>query len=131
MDVFLKSAAGVLITLVLCLVLAKQGKDTALLLVLAVCCMLVSAAVAYLEPVIGFFDKLNGIGQLDEQMITILLKAVGIGLLGEVTGLLCADSGNGALGRSIQLLAAAVILWLSIPLFEALIDLIEEVLNFL
>lgn len=131
MDVFLKSTAGVLITLVLCLVLAKQGKDTALLLALTVCCMLVSAAVTYLEPVIGFFDKLNRIGQLDEQMITILLKAVGIGLLGEVTGLLCADSGNGALGKSIQLLAAAVILWLSVPLFEALIDLIEEVLNFL
>lgn len=127
----MKSTAGVLITLVLCLVLAKQGKDTALLLVLAVCCMLVSAAVTYLEPVIGFFDNLNRIGQLDDQMITILLKAVGIGLLGEVTGLLCADSGNGALGKSIQLLAASVILWLSLPLFEALIDLIEEVLNFL
>ena len=129
MDVFLKSAAGVLIALVVSLAVAKQGKDISLLLTIAVCCMVVTAAVAYLEPVIDFLNRLQTAGNLDGDMLTILLKAAGIGLLSELTALICADAGNGALGKTIQILASAVILWLSIPLFSALISLVEEILG--
>lgn len=128
MDVFIKAAAGVLIALVLYLVLAKQGKDFSLLLTVAVCSMVTVAAVNYLKPVIGFFDKLQTLGQLDSEMLGIILKAVGIGLLGEVTGLICADAGNAALGKTLQILASAVILWMSVPLFTSLIELVEEIL---
>ena len=128
MDVFIKAAAGVLIALVLYLVLARQGKDFSLLLTVAVCCMVAAAAVNYLEPVISFFQKLQTLGQLDSDMMGIILRAVGIGLLAEITGLICADAGNAALGKTLQILASAVILWMSVPLFTSLIALIEEIL---
>lgn len=129
MDVFLKTAAGILITIVLGLTLAKQGKDVSVLLTIVVCCMVVTAAITYLRPVVDFFERLESIGQLDSGMLTILLKAVGIGLLAEVTGLICADAGNAALGKTLQIFAAAVILWMSIPLLTSLIDLVEEILG--
>ena len=129
MDVFIKVAAGVLIAVVLGLTLAKQGKDISVLLTLAVCCMVVTAAVTYLTPVVDFFERLQSIGQLDSGMVTILLKAVGIGLLAEVTGLVCTDAGNAALGKALQIFAAAVILWMSIPLLTGLLDLVEEILG--
>lgn len=128
MDVFIKAAAGVLIALVLYLVLARQGKDFSLLLTVAVCCMVAAASVNYLEPVISFFQKLQTLGQLDSDMMGIILRAVGIGLLAEITGLICADAGNAALGKTLQILASAVILWMSVPLFTSLIELIEEIL---
>lgn len=128
MDIFVKSAAGVLIALVLYLVLARQAKDFSLLLTVAVCCMVASAAVAYLEPVIQFFEKLQLLGQLDPELLGIVLKAVGIGLLAEITGLICVDAGNAALGKTLQILASAVILWMSVPLFTGLIELVEEIL---
>ena len=129
MDVFIKAAGGVLIALVLHLILAKQGKDISLLLTVAVCCMVAGAAVTYLDPVIVFFEKLQALGQIDTEMLTIILRAVGIGLLSEITCLICADVGNAALGKTLQLLASAVILWMSVPLFNSLITLVEEVLG--
>lgn len=129
MDIFIKAAAGVLIAVVLVLALSKQGKDISLLLTIAVCCMLVSAAITYLQPVTDFLGRLQSIGQLDSETLTILMKAVGIGLLAEITGLICTDAGNASLGKALQMLATAVILWMSIPLLNELIELIDKILG--
>ena len=128
MDIFLKAAIGVLVTLVLCLVLAKQGKDLATLLALAVCCMVLTAAMTYFRPVLDFFQKLETMGNLDHDLVKTLLKAVGIGLLSEITGLVCADAGNSAMGKTLQILASVVILTLSLPIFTQLLELIETIL---
>ena len=129
MDIFIKAAAGVLIATVLILSLSKQGKDISLLLTIAVCCMLVSAAITYLQPVTDFLERLQSIGQLDSETLTILMKAVGIGLLAEITGLICTDAGNASLGKALQMLATAAILWMSIPLLNELIELIDKILG--
>lgn len=129
MDVIIRAVAGVLIAIVLCQVLTKQGKDISVLLLIAVCCIVVSAAIVYLRPVVDFIRNLQSIGQLNTQMISVLLKAVGIGLLTEIASLICSDMGNASLGKSLQILSAAVILWLSLPLFEQLLVLLDNVLG--
>ena len=129
MNEFLKIIAGVLITIVFVLVLNKQGKDFSVLLVLLVCCAVIALAVNYLQPVLDFINKLQILGKLDLQMLRIVLKAVGIGLLAEITNLICKDTGNAALGKTVEILASAVILWLMIPLLTQLIELIETMLG--
>ena len=62
-------------------------------------------------------------------MLGILLKAVGIGLVSEIAGLVCTDAGNGSLGKTLQLLGSAVILYLSLPIFTAMLELIREILR--
>lgn len=126
MTAFLQAAAGVLIAVVLCAVLSRQGKEITLLLSLAVCCMVLLAAAAYLEPVVALIGTLKDAAQLDGDLFGVILKAVGIGLIAELASLICADSGNGALGRAIEILAAAVILWLSVPLMTALLELVQR-----
>lgn len=128
MDIFFKASAGVLVTTVLCLALSKQTKDLSVLLVISVCCMVVTAAITYLEPVVNFFGTLQTMGNLDSDMMRILFKAVGIGFLAEITALICTDAGNAALGKALKLLASAVILWISLPLFTGLIELVEDIL---
>jgi len=115
-------------SLILTLILSKQGKDFSLLLTVLVCSVVSAAAINYLTPVVNFFDRLQSIGKLDPDFIKILLRAVGIGLLAEITGLICSDAGNAALGKTLQFLAGAVVLWMSVPLFTSIIDLIEEIL---
>lgn len=129
MDIFVKCAAGILIAVVLVITLSKQDKNISLLLIIAVCCMVFGAAVTFLQPVLDFIKHLQSIGQLNSEMITILLKAVGIGLLAEITCLICTDSGNTSLGKALQLLATATILWLSLPLLNELIELIDNILG--
>ncbi len=129
MNDFVKAAAIALITVILGLVLAKQNKDISILLTMAVCAVVVILAMGYLHPVIDFLRKLKLLGELDSELFSVLLKAVGIGLLSEITGLICADAGSGALGKTLQLLSTAVIIWISLPLFNSLLDLIEKILE--
>lgn len=129
MDIFIKAAAGIFIAVILGLALSKQGKDLSLLLTVAVCCMVVTAAVTYLQPVIDFLQRLQTIGQLHSDMFETLLKAVGIGLLAEIMSMICTDSGNASLGKTLEILATAVILWMSIPMLNALIELIDSILG--
>lgn len=126
---FLQVVAAVLVAVVLGLSLSKQGKDIPLLLGIAVCCMALAAAVSYLEPVVDFIRSLQALGGLDSDMMSIMLKAVGIGLIAEVAGLICADSGNGALGKTVQIVASAAVLWLSVPLMTALMELIQKIVG--
>lgn len=129
MTAFWQGAAVVLLTVILGLALGKHGKEAGLLLTLAVCCMVCVLALSYLQPVIAFIHQLQAVGQLNDEMLEILLKTVGIGLIGEIASLICADSGNAALGKTLQLLSAAVILWLSIPLLNQLLELIQQILG--
>jgi stage III sporulation protein AD len=129
MTAFWQGAAAVLLTVILALALGKQGKELSLLLTLAVCCMVGCVAMSYFQPVVDFLHRLQEIGKLDGGMLEILLKAVGIGLIGEIAGLICTDSGNGALGKLLQLLSGAVILWLSIPMLTQLLDLLQDILG--
>ena len=128
MDIFLKAAAGALVTVILCLTLAKQSKDMALLLTITVCSMVIVSAVSCFRPLLDFFDKLQIMGELNSDMMQILLKSVGIGILAEITAMICTDGGNGALAKAIKLLSTAVVLLLAIPLFENMLELIEDIL---
>ena len=127
MEDFVQGSAVVLLTVIMVLCLGSQGKQTAVLLILAVCSMLGLMAITYLEPVLDFVHRLQNLGQLDGGMLQILLKVVGIGLIGEIAHLICCDSGNAALGKMLQILSAAVILRLSVPLWEQLLTLLEQI----
>lgn len=129
MGIFFQACGGALIAVILYLCLGKQGKDLGLLLTLACCCLILIPAVHYLEPVMEFVGQLEDLGKLDRELVSVVLKAAGIGFLSEICGLICADAGNSALGKSLQLLGSGAILWLSLPLFQALLELLQEILG--
>lgn len=125
----MKAGAAVLVTAALYLVLSKRDRDISMLLTVVVCCMVLGAALTYLEPVFTLFRRLQDLSSMDPEVFGILLKSVGIGLLGEIVALICTDIGNAALGKSLQILATAVIMWLSIPLLTSLLDLVGNILS--
>lgn len=129
MDTILKCAAGVLIAAVLCLFLSKQGKDISLLLTIIVSGMVISTAVIYIEPTIDFIRQLQSIGKLDGSIVKILLKALGLCLIAEVCGMVCEDANNKALSKALNMLVTAAVLWMSLPLFTQLLELLEKILG--
>lgn len=131
MDIFIKTAAGAFFVLVLFVTLSKQAKDMAVILSIGACCMVGVIAFSYLQPVVSFLQSLQEKTGVDSAFFQILIKAVGIALLGETASLICSDAGNSSLGKILQFLSSAVILWLSLPLLEKLLDLLDGVLDFL
>ena len=125
----MRGCAGALLAVILCLTLGKQGKELGTLLTMAVCSMICAVAMSYLKPVMDFVEQLEITGNLDGDLIAILLKAAGIGFLSEIACLVCSDAGNSALGKSVQILGTGVILWLSIPLFQELLELLGRILG--
>jgi stage III sporulation protein AD len=129
MDGMVKAAAGALIAAMLGIILQRQGKEYSFVLVLGVSVMGVCLILGYMRPVISFLDELRVVGNLNSEVLKILFKAVGIGLISEISASICSDSGNASLGKMLQLLSTAVILWLALPILEQFMDLIVEVLE--
>lgn len=129
MEGFLQAAAAVLLAVILGLVLAKQGKDWTLLLTAAVSCMVLAIAANYLQPILDFVRELQTLSGLNGSMLTVVMKAVGIGLVAEIASLICQDAGNAALGKGIQILATIAVLWLSLPLMRSLLDIVQTILG--
>lgn len=129
MDGYLKACGAVFLAIILIVNLSGHRKDMGMLLALSVCVMVTLVAMQYLQPVLEFLDELKEIGGLDGEMIGILLKIVGIGLLSEIVAPVCNDAGNASVGKTLQFLAVMVMLALSIPLFRSLIRILQEILG--
>ena len=129
MDVFFKVTAGILVATILCVVLSKQGADISILMTITVCCMVISAAFSYISPVLDFLKKLSEVGRLDGTLLNVLMKATGIGLISQIAGFVCSDAGNQSLAKALQIMTTAVIFYISLPLLEEMLSLIELVLG--
>lgn len=128
MELFIKTCAGVLLAVILILFLGGN-KDLSMVLGLTVCCIASITSLSYLRPVLSFISQLETMGSIDHDLIRILLKVTGIGLICEIAALVCADSGCNSLGKTVKLMGTAVILWLSLPLYGMLAELMQKILG--
>lgn len=129
MDIFWKAVAGALITAVLCLVLGRDSREWAVLLTLFGCCLIVLTAMEYLGRVLEFLEGLQALIGIEEDLLQILLRSVGISLVGELAQGICTDAGNSSLTKVIRLMTVILILWMSLPLLENLLDMVGGVLE--
>jgi len=129
MDTYGKAIVGILMGLVLWICLQKQERDMALVLTMVVCIMGAGIAIKAISPVLQFLQQLEQLSQLQDGTLGILLKVAAIGFTSELAGLICADSGNAAMEKTIRLLGSVSMLTLSMPVFETLLKLIQEILS--
>ncbi len=128
-DVFFRCAAAAVICIVLILCLRGRSGETALVISLVCCCMIAISAGKALADVVSFLRKLEEIGDFDNGLLGILLKIVGVGFIGELAVTICNDSGNAAIGKTLQILTTTMILYLSLPIFHQVIELIERIMG--
>lgn len=114
---------------VLAVVLQKQAKELSVLLVIGCSALILTLAVWFLEPVVDFVTQLRLLGELDSEMVAILLKTAGVGLLAELAGTVCEDAGEGTLGKMARLCGSAAALYLALPLLTAVLDMVSELLG--
>ena len=125
----MQAAAGIMAAVIMWIILSKQGKEYALLRSLGAVCLVLVAMFRFLEPVLDLLKQLQSLGSLQPEWLSVMLKAVGIGLVVEMGALICSDAGNAALGKTLQILGAVAVLWLSIPLMNSLMDLLQQILG--
>lgn len=129
MNDFLKVVAVVLTALILWICLNKNAKDMSVLLTLSVCAMIFLVTFTFFRPVLDFIRGIQKSEALDSDLVAVILKVVGIGLIGEICTLICKDAGNESMGKVLQILSSVVVLWMSVPVFEKLLSLLDKILG--
>lgn len=129
MNIFIKATACVLTALILWLCLYKHTKELSVLLTLGVCAIVLIAAISFIRPITEFISKIQKIANIDHDLLAIILKVVGIGMVAEFSSLICKDAGNESMGKALQILSSVVVLWISLPVFEKLFSLLDKILG--
>lgn len=129
MEQFFQATAIVLMSMVLILTLKNQDRGIGQLLSILICAMVLMLAIRSFAPILDFVRSIQGMIDLNPSFIKQLVKCVGIAITAEIAELLCQDSGNGAMGKALQLFSTAMISYLCIPMLTQLLDLVQEVLS--
>lgn len=129
MENFIQAAAVVLLTVIAAMTLDGHARTTAVMLVMIVCIMVLISGIRFLRPILDFMRTLSEMTMLQDGILSVLFKALGIAAVSEIAVLICNDSGHGSLGKALQMLSNCVILWLSLPLFQALMDLLQKIME--
>ena len=129
MNDFWKTTALIPLTVVLSLSVGKTEPDISAVLGMVSLCIAACAAVTILEPVLDYLVELQRVFDLPEGLVSVLLKAVGIALVAELSASICTDAGSASLGKMLQILGGAVVLSLSLPMFRTLMTIIKEMIG--
>lgn len=127
MEAFWKAAAVVILTIILSVAVGKAEKDISIVLTVTACCAVIMVAMQYLSDVVAFLWELGNSSDYQTPFIGTLLKIAGVALMTELTGLISSDAGNSSLGKAMQILGNAVILFLSLPMLESFFTIIQEI----
>ena len=129
MELFLQAAALGIVTVIMGLVLSGRAPVYAALLSLCACCLVMAGLTEFIRPILSLLTRLRDLAQIDSQTTAVLLKAVGISLVAQLAELICQDGGQNALGKTICIMANSAIIWISLPIVEQLLTLVQEVLG--
>lgn len=121
--------AGIgLIAAMLTLLLRELRASFALPVRLVTTLVLFGAALGLYAPILSRIGALFALGE-GAALATAVLRAVGIGLICELSAAFCRDLGEGAVAEGILLFGKLDILLLALPLVDELIEIVGELLK--
>lgn len=119
------------ITAVISLVLKAVKPELAFAATLVGSIFLLCSCLDMLQEGFSVFEKLLACSSIDNQVIKILLKVIGIGYLCEFSADLLNDFGAVSLAGKVELFGKIAIFILSLPILQSLLDLILSFLELL
>lgn len=118
-----------IITVSICLILSKTNPEFSLMV------SIIASIVAFAVIANNFTPFLNQINQfankfnLNNIYISTMLKTLGICYLTQIASQTCVDFGYSSIGSKIELAGKLTIVLLALPMFTALIETIEKLVN--
>lgn len=110
----------------LTLVVRKQSPELGLALSLCACALGGGFLLSALRPVLNLAQSLAARAGLEAALRAPLWKCLGLSLLTEISAALCADADQAALAKLVELGGTALCLAAALPLVQAVLALIEE-----
>lgn len=127
-DLF-KLIGAALITAVLVLTVKKQQQALSAVIAVAGCCVCGALLVTLLQPVLSFTEDISVTAGIDSELLSPLLKSLGVGLLTQFSSDICADAGQTALSKLAQVGGTVLCIGISLPLMQAVLTLIRDMIG--
>lgn len=129
METYFRILCGALIAALLLLSLPEKGKTFGILLTMGTCVMVLLAGFHFLAPILDFFRRLKQAAGLPDDYLRLLLKVLMVGISSEITASVCNLSGASALGKTVELVGAFLIVSFTVPLYAAILELIQKLVG--
>lgn len=110
------------------LYLRKERPEISTLIGLFAGVMIFTYAVAQIEVIVGFVEKIVGYLPVKQEYLWAMLKMLGIAYVAEFAAAICKDSGYSSIAGQIEMFAKLSIVVLSLPGLSYLLDVVEELL---
>ena len=105
----------------------KTNKEYALLISLGTAAVLLLFLLERAGPVLQQVEDLAASGPLEGEAVGLMLRAVGITVVGQVVARLCKDAGESALAYTVELAARAAVLAAALPAVGRLLKYLGEI----
>ena len=105
----------------------KTNKEYALLISLGTAAVLLLFLLERAGPVLQQVEDLAASGPLEGEAVGLMLRAVGITVVGQVEARLCKDAGESALAYTVELAARAAVLAAALPALGRLLKYLGEI----
>jgi Stage III sporulation protein AC/AD protein family. len=128
MNTAMKLSVFAVAAALLTVLVKKQSPELALVLSLCACTLGAAVLLQALRPLLSLANSLAAKAGLEPELAEPLWKCLGMGLLTEISAGLCADAGQTALAKVVELGGGILCLCVSLPLLQAVLALIEGLL---
>lgn len=103
--------------------------EYAMYISLTACAIIMFYVVTKLTQIFELFTYLQTILPLEKEYLAVLIKMVGITYITEFSVNICKDGGHQAIASQIEIFGKISVLAVSIPVFQALLTMIQEMLS--
>jgi stage III sporulation protein AD len=124
MAILIKVAAIAVAGAVLGLVIKKNSPDMALMLTISLALIALYLAFDTIKAVTDFIASMAGAAQISPIVLTVVFKAVGISIVTKLSSDVCRDAGQSSVASGIELTGAFAALYIALPLFKTVMDMI-------
>lgn len=113
-----------------CAILVKPFKpEISIFLIIVSGLLILFQVLDYFVEIIETFTKLSEQTGIDNELFKIILKIIGVGYLIEFASNICIDSGMNSIASKVQFAGKVIILFLSLPIINMLIEIITQILQ--
>lgn len=125
----IRVAVAGLVTVFLCIMIKPLKSEYAALLSITACIMIFFLIISRLSAILESFSRITSSIGLKDSYMGLMLKIIGIAYIGEFASNVCKDAGYQAVSGQIEMVGKITILSMSLPVFLAILNTVEEILG--
>ncbi len=129
MEDILKVAALAVTASLCAVVVGRQVKELGLVLALAAGVLILGGVFQAAGAVRDFLKELAQLAGLAPAVLSPVLKTVGIAVVARLSAELCRDAGEGGIAAFVETAGAVLALYVSLPLLQAVLDALTQLLS--